>query len=278
MVFQSRHLVFQNQLIKELQKSLKIYHSVTKDFQKRKGKCYCINLCSREITEAAANEENKLQNSSFNIPDFAKKAANFIKEIDFESLEKGITEGQFSSPEEFESTTKMLFGMVIKRYQSEPNIQNFLTNMMNKCLGIKTEVPSNGAESTEQPSNSQQTAPKPVAKPSATAVQPAPATTVTDASKDVRSGVPQLTKEEKRELGDKIRSLPQKYMRGIIQIVKKENQLNGSTLEFNINKMSASVNRELMAYAEACLLKESNSVKQANPQNPASGEYRGNAS
>mmetsp|Transcript_29964 Transcript_29964/g.34339 ORF Transcript_29964/g.34339 Transcript_29964/m.34339 type:complete len:104 (+) Transcript_29964:111-422(+) len=41
----------------------------------------------------------------------AKKLPNLVSEIDFESLERGILAGHFSSPEEFESTAKQVFGV-----------------------------------------------------------------------------------------------------------------------------------------------------------------------
>ena len=97
-----------------------------------------------------------------------------------------------------------------------------------------------------------------------------------EVSKEPSREVPQLTKEEKKLLGQKIRRLPQIYMRGIITIVSKEQQAQGGTIEFDISKLKPETNRELMAYVDNCL-KAEQEKKEANPQNPGNG-FPSNAS
>lgn len=63
--------------------------------------------------------------------------------------------------------------------------------------------------------------------------------------------VPPLSKEEKKILGNNIRKLSQKYLRGIIKIVSSE-KVEGNTLEFDINKLSNKTNRELQKYVNDC--------------------------
>lgn len=72
----------------------------------------------------------------------------------------------------------------------------------------------------------------------------------------------QLSKEEKKLLGTKIRKLGQKYMRGIINIVKDEHQQKDNKVEFDINKLSARTNRRLMAYVDQCISEANGDPKQ----------------
>ena len=71
----------------------------------------------------------------------------------------------------------------------------------------------------------------------------------------------QLTKEEKRALGSKIRRLNHKHMKGIIKIVSKNNPLKDQTLEFDINKLSPRTNRNLDNYVNECLAQDSYTKK-----------------
>jgi hypothetical protein len=59
-------------------------------------------------------------------------------------------------------------------------------------------------------------------------------------------------------------------MRGIINIVSKEQQAQGGTIEFDISKLLPETNRELMVYVDSCLKLE-HEKKEANPQNPGNG-------
>jgi hypothetical protein len=70
------------------------------------------------------------------------------------------------------------------------------------------------------------------------------------------SQINQLSKEEKRALGNKIRKLKQKYMKGIIYIVRKNKPLKDQTLEFDINKLSPRTNRELDNYVNESLVEQ----------------------
>lgn len=63
-----------------------------------------------------------------------RKLVNIAREIDFESLEKGIQTGTFSSPQEFESTTKQIFGAVIKRYEGVTSIHKSLTGILRSLI------------------------------------------------------------------------------------------------------------------------------------------------
>lgn len=83
--------------------------------------------------------------------------------------------------------------------------------------------------------------------------------------------VPQLTKEEKKLLGSKIRKLPQKYMKGIIKIVSSGQQPKDGTLEFDINKLPALTNRKLEQYVNDCY----NQIAEEERRNAASGANNG---
>lgn len=75
-----------------------------------------------------------------------KRLTNIAREIDFESLEKGITDGLFSTPEEFESTTRQIFSPLLKRYENMGPIHKALTNLLKLCIvteekKVETEQP-----------------------------------------------------------------------------------------------------------------------------------------
>ena len=55
-------------------------------------------------------------------------APNLFNEIDFESLENGILNGQLTSPEEFENTARQVFRVLIKNYESNAFIKKILSN------------------------------------------------------------------------------------------------------------------------------------------------------
>ena len=80
-----------------------------------------------------------------------------------------------------------------------------------------------------------------------------------------------MTKEEKKLLGAKIRQLDQKYMRGIIAIVKDEHQQKDNKIEFDLNKLPTRTNRRLMEYVDKFITptpeEQRVSVGQSNGQN-----------
>lgn len=90
-----------------------------------------------------------------------------------------------------------------------------------------------------------------------------------------------LTKEEKKILGNNIRKLSQKHLKGIIKIVSNE-KVEGNTLEFDINKLSNKTNRELQEYVKECFItmeKEklesgANGIRKTAPTGTNSVNYR----
>mmetsp|Transcript_29964 Transcript_29964/g.34340 ORF Transcript_29964/g.34340 Transcript_29964/m.34340 type:complete len:102 (+) Transcript_29964:585-890(+) len=71
--------------------------------------------------------------------------------------------------------------------------------------------------------------------------------------KKVSQSVPDttpLSKEEKRSLGQRIRSLNPKYLKGIVKIVHPDQKLVSSTLKFDINKLPPHISRELSKYVD----------------------------
>ena len=198
----------------------------------------------------------------------ANKAPNLVNEIDFESLEKGILNGQFTSPEEFESTARQVFSVLIKKYETNAWIQKMLNNFLKSlCIIEEQKVPESEPPSVP-PSRSQfenKSAPVQDLK----SVHPASITSQSSCvnvpgQQSVMSsmnsiigggsdGCLPLTKEEKKILGVNIRKLSQKYLRGIIKIVSTE-RIEGNTLEFDINKLSNKTNRELQKYVSECFV------------------------
>ena len=58
---------------------------------------------------------------------------------------------------------------------------------------------------------------------------------------------------EKRQLGQNIRKLDPKYLKGVLDIVKECMAIQGEELEFDIDKLPAKVCRELERYVKQCL-------------------------
>jgi hypothetical protein len=66
--------------------------------------------------------------------DANKRLTNIVKEIDFDSLEEGIVNKFFTTPQEFESQAKQVFGIVIKRYEGSDLIKNSLSKLLKTLL------------------------------------------------------------------------------------------------------------------------------------------------
>ena len=66
--------------------------------------------------------------------DANKRLTNIVREIDFDSLEEGIVNKFFSTPQEFESQAKQVFGIVIKRYEGSDLIKNSLNKLLKTLL------------------------------------------------------------------------------------------------------------------------------------------------
>ena len=64
-----------------------------------------------------------------------------------------------------------------------------------------------------------------------------------------------MTKEQKKILGRDIRQLNQKYLIGIVPIVKGDDFNKGSSLEFDINTLSPDKAHKLRKYVDECLEK-----------------------
>ncbi len=62
-----------------------------------------------------------------------------------------------------------------------------------------------------------------------------------------------MTKEQKKILGRDIRQLNQKYLIGIVPIVKGDDFNKGSSLEFDINTLSPEKTHRLRKYVDECL-------------------------
>lgn len=76
---------------------------------------------------------------------------------------------------------------------------------------------------------------------------------IADLNLEVSQSVPDttpLSKEEKRSLGQRIRSLNPKYLKGIVKIVHPDQKLVSSTLKFDINKLPPHISRELSKYVD----------------------------
>lgn len=86
--------------------------------------------------------------------------------------------------------------------------------------------------------------------------------------------VPQLSKEEKKLLGSKIRKLPQKYMKGIIKIVSSGQQPKDGTLEFDINKLPALTNRKLEQYVNDCYTQIAEEERKASASGANNGSHQ----
>lgn len=67
-----------------------------------------------------------------------KRLTNIVREIDFESLEKSFLANMFSTPQEFESQARQVFGIVIRRYETSDLIKKSLNNML-KMLMLSEE-------------------------------------------------------------------------------------------------------------------------------------------
>lgn len=175
------------------------------------------------------------------------KLPNILSEIDFDSLQESITKRFLTSQIEFESQAKSIFSHVLKKYESSSSIHKILTNILFTWIGKKESVPAAppkqpsklpGLELTGAISAKDETKRAPMGgnetnhnfpttgethmydlNPHKAADIP-PVTKPTPASFEPQ----QLSKEEKRELGKKIKKLSQKYMRGIINIVSNENE------------------------------------------------------
>lgn len=75
-----------------------------------------------------------------------KRLTNIVREIDFESLEKGVTQGFLTTPEEFESTARQIFTPVLKKYENMSPIHKALSNLLKLCTvteerKVETEQP-----------------------------------------------------------------------------------------------------------------------------------------
>lgn len=206
-----------------------------------------------------------------------KRLTNIVREIDFESLEKSFLANMFSSPQEFESQARQVFGIVIRRYESSDLIKKSLNNLLKMLMlseerKIEVEPPRQAPPTLPSvpklPSIPQQnnTMMQQQSQPSYTEIQ------------GYTGGYPsetqinQLSKEEKRALGNKIRKLKQKYMKGIIYIVRKNKPLKDQTLEFDINKLSPRTNRELDSYVNESLIEQGKEDEQENA-NRAGGAF-----
>lgn len=66
-----------------------------------------------------------------------------------------------------------------------------------------------------------------------------------------------LTKEERRILGKKIKSLHQKYMSGLIMILNINKSQKSQVVQFDLNELSPKISRELEKYVDECLSKSS---------------------
>lgn len=203
------------------------------------------------------------------------KMPNLLKEIDFESLEKSVKNGQLNSVQEYESQAKQIFSHVLKKYESmSPALHKLCSGVLAKCIGqqpqldtpvqkpAQNKMPSLGSVSRNVATSGGSTAlgygkVGATSRPMASNIPPTNNySTVTSGitlPQVTASGVVQLTKEEKKILGNKIRKLNQKYMRGIINIVSNEHQLNNGTLEFDINRLSPETNRKLEKYVNECI-------------------------
>ena len=73
-----------------------------------------------------------------------KRIRNIAGDIDFESIERGIQRGQFSSPEEVDSSIKQVFNVVIKKHNNFETLHKSLTNLLKQCL--TTEETKNEVE------------------------------------------------------------------------------------------------------------------------------------
>jgi hypothetical protein len=163
---------------------------------------------------------------------------NLLDEIDFESLKESVSKKHLNSPQEFESQAKQIFSMVLKKYDNMPLLLKVCSGILNTCIGVQmpaqteqkpmqNKLPGLDSMANKMPPVRQSApAPAPIPNMSYEPVQtnnfnPAPVVNAPLAFE----GSDQLTREEKKVLGQKIRKLNQKYMRGIINIVSNEHEL-----------------------------------------------------
>jgi len=201
---------------------------------------------AKSTTSIPANMKKCLKNLDEAKKDTRRKLPNIYSEIDFQSLEDSIKEQQLSTPEEFEVTTKQIFSIVLRKYENVSSIHKTLTGIMNLCIGkveepqkppiqqsVMNKLPS--IQSAEAILESNKQTPQPAVQQNLPAVNSnsmipnnlqSCTSFSTAAQNDYNDDKPkQLSKEEKKALGVKIRRLNQKYMKGIIKIVSNEHQL-----------------------------------------------------
>ncbi|CAG9331919.1 BRDT_8 [Blepharisma stoltei] len=76
-----------------------------------------------------------------------------------------------------------------------------------------------------------------------------------------------MTLIEKKKLCLNIKSLNPKYLRGVLDIVKKCMDVNGKEFQFDVENLPTAICRELEKYVKACLKNESPNKSKANGMN-----------
>ena len=215
-----------------------------------------MKLCLESLEKARLETKTKLR--------------NIYDEIDFESLKESVKKRQLNNRSEFESQAKQIFRIVQKKYETSPAIPKILNNILSICTGksqtaeqskqVQSKLPSlasTGAMTTSEGHNRPE-----MTYSMSSAVNPSAQVTNNNTN---ASAVPdnkteeytQLSKEEKKELGKKIKRLNQKHMKGIVKIVKGDGSVNSGPLVFNLNNLSAAINRQLEKYVNNCLESDS---------------------